>query len=70
MATKSDTYTAQQKGRPEGGAAFETSTSARHVLDWVFAVLVFTATMIGLVVLAVLLVDVARDGKVTADWAD
>ncbi len=68
MATKSDTHTAQHKGRPEGGAAFETSTAARHVLDRVFAVLVFTATMIGLVVLAVLLVDVARDGLPRLSW--
>ena len=68
MATKSDTHTAQHKGRPEGGAAFETSTAARHVLDRVFAVLVVTATMIGLVVLAVLLVDVARDGLPRLSW--
>ena len=68
MATKSDTHTAQHKGRPEGGAAFKTSTAARHVLDRVFAVLVFAATMIGLVVLAVLLVDVARDGLPRLSW--
>ena len=68
MATKSDTHTAQHKGRPEKGVAFETSTSARHVLDQVFAVLVFVATMIGLVVLAVLLVDVARDGLPRLSW--
>ncbi len=68
MATKSDTHTAQHKGRTEGRAVFETSTSARHVLDWVFAVLVFAATMIGLVVLAVLLVDVARDGLPRLSW--
>jgi phosphate transport system permease protein len=41
---------------------FKPSTSARHALDWVFAVLVFIATIIGLVVLAVLLMDVGADG--------
>ena len=48
------------KGRAE--TDFEPSTSARHALDWVFAVLVFIATIVGLLVLAVLLVDVAVDG--------
>lgn len=41
---------------------FKPSTSARHALDWAFAVLVFIATIIGLVVLAVLLMDVGADG--------
>ena len=57
-----------QKGRPEQGAVFQTSTSARYALDRVFAVLVFVATMIGLVVLAVLLVDIARDGVPRLSW--
>jgi len=52
----------------EGGTAFRTSTSARYALDRVFAVLVLVAAMIGLVVLAVLLVDVAVDGLPRLSW--
>jgi phosphate transport system permease protein len=47
---------------------FKPSTSARHALDWVFAVLVFIATIIGLVVLAVLLVDIGLDGLPRLSW--
>ncbi len=65
--TKSGTQIAQ-KGGPEQGSVFKTSTSVRHTLDRVFAVLVFIATMIGLVVLAVLLVDIARDGVPRLSW--
>ncbi len=57
-----------QKGGPEQEADFQTSTSARYALDRVFAVLVFVATMIGLVVLAVLLVDIAQDGVPRLSW--
>jgi len=63
--THSSTQVAQ-KGRPESD--FKPSASARHALDWVFAVLVFGATMIGLVVLAVLLVDVGVDGVPRLSW--
>ncbi|MCA1848428.1 MAG: phosphate ABC transporter, permease protein PstA, partial [Actinobacteria bacterium] len=55
-----------QRGRAE--ANFRTSTAARHALDRVFAVLVFIATSIGLVVLAVLLVDIAVDGVPRLSW--
>lgn len=47
---------------------YKASTSARHVLDGVFSVLLFVATVTGLVVLAILLVDVARDGFPSLDW--
>ena len=57
-----------QKGGPEQEAVFQTSTSARYALDRVFVVLVFIATMIGLVVLGVLLVDIARDGVPRLSW--
>jgi phosphate transport system permease protein len=67
MATKSGTQNSQ-KGGPEQEAAFRTSVSLRHALDWIFAVLVFIATIIGLVVLAVLLVDIARDGIPRLSW--
>ncbi len=48
---------------------FKTSTSARHAVDRGFVALVFVATLIGLVVLAVLLADVARDGLPHLNWS-
>ena len=57
-----------QKGGPEQEAVFQTSTSARYALDRVFAILVFVATMIGLLVLAVLLMDIAQDGVPRLSW--
>ncbi len=56
-------------GGPGKRPAFEASTSTRHALDRVFSVLVFVATMVGLVVLVVLLVDVLRDGLPVLDLA-
>jgi len=49
-------------------ASFRTSTSARHAVDGVFAVLVFVATIIGLVVLGALVVDIATDGLPRLSW--
>ena len=46
----------------EGGGKFKEATGARHGVDRVFSILVFVATMIGLIVLAILLIDVAIDG--------
>jgi phosphate transport system permease protein len=57
-----------RKGGAGGGGNFKTSTGGRYALDRVFTVLVFVATMIGLVVLAVLLIDVARDGVPRLSW--
>jgi phosphate transport system permease protein len=68
MATKSNTRTTQ-KGPPQQETDFKASTSTRYAFDRVFAVLVFAATMVGLVVLAVLLVDIARDGLPRLSWA-
>jgi len=67
MATEHGTQTPQQDGSEQGGS-FKTSTSGRHALDWLFLVLVFVATMIGLVVLAVLVVDIAVDGVPRLSW--
>jgi phosphate transport system permease protein len=67
MTTKSGVKTTQ-KGSTEGDATFKSSISTRHTLDRLFAVLVFIAAMIGLVVLAVLLVDIARDGIPRLSW--
>jgi phosphate transport system permease protein len=67
MATKSDAQTTR-KGGTEGGATFKSSTFTRHALDRVFTVLVFIAAIIGLVVLAILLVDIARDGIPRLSW--
>ena len=68
MATKSGTRTNRQGGPEQQEPVFKSSVSGRHALDRVFAVLVFAATMVGLVVLAVLLVDIARDGIPRLSW--
>jgi phosphate transport system permease protein len=57
------------EGRPDPGSDFKTSNSLRHGLDRVFVALVFAATLVGLVVLAVLLVDVVRDGLPWLSWS-
>jgi phosphate transport system permease protein len=57
------------EGRPDPGSDFRASTSLRHGLDRVFVALVFAATLVGLVVLAVLLVDVVRDGLPWLSWS-
>ena len=67
MATRSDIQTAQKEGLKKG-ADFNPSTSVRYALDWIFSVLVLIATLIGLVVLAVLLVDIAWDGVPRLSW--
>ena len=64
--TESSTQ-ATQKGAQ--GPDFKTSTSVRYGLDRVFAALVFVATLIGLIVLAVLVVDVAKDGLPWLSWS-
>src|SRR4028118_493794 len=68
MATKSGTQKNTRSGGSEGEAVFKSSVSARHALDRVFAVLVLVAAMVGLVVLAVLLVDIGRDGLPRLSW--
>lgn len=50
------------------GASFQDSVGQRHVLDRIFQVLVVIATSVGLVVLAVLLVDIAVDGVPRLSW--
>jgi len=47
---------------------FKPSISPRHWLDRVFTGVVFVATLVGLVVLAVLLVDVFKDGLPKVNW--
>ena len=51
----------QRKGA--GGPEFETSMSARYGFDRAFSVLVTGAALVGIAVLALLLVDVIRDGS-------
>ncbi|HZF59679.1 MAG TPA: hypothetical protein VEZ19_14550, partial [Rubrobacter sp.] len=46
-----------------GGPEFKASMSTRYGLDRAFTVLVTAAALLGIVVLAVLLVDVIRDGS-------
>ena len=67
MVTRSGAQETAQKGDPEG-AVFKPSTGRRHVLDRVFSVLVLAATFVGLVVLAILLVDVSWDGVPRLSW--
>ena len=53
------------KGTTKGqeGPVFKTSVSTRYGLDRVFTVLVTVAALVGVLVLALLLVDVIRDGS-------
>jgi phosphate transport system permease protein len=66
--TQGDTQTMHKGGTEQQGTVFKTSTSVRYALDWVFTGLIFVATLIGLLVLAVLLTDVARDGVPRLGW--
>src|ERR671911_852507 len=69
MATKSGVEKNAQQGGPEQEqAVYKSSVSRRHALDRIFTVLVFVAATVGLVVLAVLLVDIARDGLPRLSW--
>lgn len=47
---------------------FKTSTSTRYGLDRAFSILVLVATFIGVIVLAILLFDVFRDGIPRISW--
>jgi phosphate transport system permease protein len=58
----------EREGAPPEGSDFKSSVPVRHALDRVFAVLVFVATVFGLVVLGVLLIDVLRDGAPVLSW--
>ncbi len=53
----------ERRGGDAGGSDFKTSMSTRYGLDRAFSVLVTVAALLGVVVLAVLLVDVIRDGS-------
>jgi phosphate transport system permease protein len=59
---QSTTQVGRRGGGPEG-SDFKTSMSTRYGLDRAFSVLVTVAALVGIVVLAVLLVDVVRDGS-------
>lgn len=63
MSESSTEVVRQQEPEPgAGGGKFKTSVGARHGFDRFFAALVLVSTLFGLVVLAVLLVDVAVQG--------
>lgn len=55
-------------GDSAGGPRFEPRPGRRRAMGAVFAVVCFLATAVGVVVLAVLLVDVARDGLGAVSW--
>ena len=51
-----------------GEGAFKPNMAARYRFDKVFTVVVTAAALLGIVVLAVLLVDVSRDGSTMLSW--
>ena len=65
--SQSSTEVARQS-EPEGGSVYKASVGARHVMNRIFTLLLLVATCVGLVVLAILLVDVAADGIPEIDW--
>lgn len=60
------------KARPESAgpqtSQFKAATGTRYALDRIFTVVVALATLIGIAVLAVLLIDVFRDGYSSLSW--
>jgi phosphate transport system permease protein len=61
--------TQQLKGpEQQGEGKFQTSVSRRHLLDRLFTGTVFVATLLGIVVLAIFLIDVAREGLPRLSW--
>jgi phosphate transport system permease protein len=58
-----NTAQAERRGDDAGGSDFKASMSTRYGLDRAFTALVAAAALVGIVVLAVLLVDVIRDGS-------
>jgi phosphate transport system permease protein len=53
----------ERRGGGTGGSDFKTSMSTRYGLDRAFTTLVTVAALVGILVLALLLVDVFRDGS-------
>ncbi len=53
----------ERRGSGAGGSRFRTSASTRYGLDRAFSALVTGAALVGIVFLALLLVDVIRDGS-------
>ncbi len=68
MSQSSTEVTRQKEQEPGTGGNFKTSVGARHGWDRFFTALVFAATLIGLAVLGVLLVDVGRQGVPVLSW--
>jgi phosphate transport system permease protein len=58
-----NTAQVERRGDDAGGSDFKASMSTRYGLDRAFTALVAAAALVGIVVLAVLLVDVIRDGS-------
>jgi phosphate transport system permease protein len=54
--------------KQQGEGKFQTSVSTRRLLDRLFAGTVFVATLLGIVVLAIFLIDVAREGVPRLSW--
>ena len=54
--------------RPDYASLFKASLSTRYTFDRIFATATWVATFIGLIVLAVLLIDVLMDGLPRLNW--
>jgi phosphate transport system permease protein len=54
--------------RQGGGSDFKASVSTRYSMDRTFTVLVTAAALVGIIVLAVLVVDVVKDGSSMLSW--
>lgn len=63
-----DVKSTQHRTPEKQGSDFKESLSLRYAFDRIFTVTIFLATIIGLVVLAVLLIDVFADGSQRLSW--
>ena len=59
----------KERGLQAGGTLFDTRADARRRYGTVFAARCFLATVVGIVFLAVLLVDIWRDGSGRLSWS-
>jgi len=55
--------------KSQANEGFKASLSTRHATDKVFGVVTWIATFVGLIVLAVLLIDITLDGLQGIDWS-
>ena len=68
MTTQQPEADSTQDSRPDYASLFRPSLAKRYTLDRIFATATWVATFIGLIVLAVLLIDVLIDGLPRVSW--